>query len=408
MNRKFVITVGLGCTLLLLLAIIGIAVLFLPFRAEVITEVEEQEEPAPVATLPPGFAATQEAIPTLSARAIDLMQLPADNSLTELYDRLNPGVVNIQVFTNRGLGGQGAGSGFILNEAGHIVTNNHVVAQADAVTVVFYNGFEASADIVGLDDDSDLAVLKVEQLPEGAHPLPLGDSDQVAAGQWAIAIGNPFRLGGSITLGIISAVGRSIPSGVTPFAIPEAIQTDTAINPGNSGGPLLNLNGEVIGVNAQIRTTNAAPANSGVGFAVPANVVRRVVPVLIEQGQYQWPWLGVNRPSSVNLLLVQANELEMQQGVYIHEVVPDGPADQAGLEGSTGATTINGVSVPTGGDVIIEVNGEPLIGLDELLSIIAFSNPGDELSLTILRDGEQQQLTVTLEPRPQAFDQLEQ
>jgi 2-alkenal reductase len=334
-----------------------------------------------------------------------LQELPDDSSLTELYEQLNPGVVNIQVFINQGLGGQGAGSGFILDEDGHIVTNNHVVAEADAVTVVFHNGFEEEAEVVGLDDDSDLAVLQVDELPEGAFPLALGDSDQVKTGEWVIAIGNPFRLGGSITLGIVSAIGRSIPSGMTPFAIPQAIQTDAAINPGNSGGPLLNLNGEVVGVNAQILTSGSAIANSGVGFAVPVNVVRRVVPVLIEQGRYEWPWLGVT-PASVNLLLVEANDLDSQQGVYIYEVVPHGPADEAGLTGSTGSKRVNGLSIPTGGDVILEVDGRPLNSLDELLADIAFSNPGDEMELTILRDGQQQQMTVTLEARPQQFDQF--
>lgn len=408
MNRRFVITAGIGCTLLLLLLVGAVVLFFLPFQMFRTTEVAAvQEDLEPVATLVPGFAVTQEAIPTLDANLEGLLQLPDNTSLSSLYDQLNPGVVNVQVFINQGFGGQGAGSGFILNDAGHIITNNHVVSQADAITVVFYNGFEADAEIVGLDDDSDLAVLKVDQLAEGAYPLPLGDSDQVETGEWVIAIGNPFRLGGSITLGIVSAVGRSIPSGVTPFAIPQAIQTDAAINPGNSGGPLLNLDGQVIGVNAQIRTTSAVPANSGVGFAVPVNVLRRVVPVLIQQGRYQWPWLGVNQPASVNLLLMEANELETQQGVYIHEVVQDGPADQAGLEGSTGSTAMNGLTVPTGGDVIVEVDGQPLNSLDELLELIAFSNPGDEMELTILRDGERQQLTVELDARPQEFGQFE-
>jgi 2-alkenal reductase len=405
LNTKFVIVTGIGCTLLLLV-ITAVGILFflgvVPFTAE---EVQE-EQPVSVATLAPGFAATQGAVPTLISASEPPLELPDDTSLTELYNQLNPGVVNIQVFINQGFGGQGAGSGFILDETGHIVTNNHVVADADAVTVVFFNGLEAEAEIVGLDDDSDLAVLKVDQLVEGTFPLALGDSDQVAAGEWVIAIGNPFSLGGSITLGIISAIGRSIPSGVTPFAIPQAIQTDAAINPGNSGGPLLNLNGEVIGVNAQILTSGTTLANSGVGFAVPVNVVRRVVPVLIEQGHYEWPWLGVNQPASVNLLLVEANDLPTQQGIYIHEVVPGGPADQAGLEGSTGSTTINGLLIPTGGDVILQVDGEPLTGLDDLLAAIAFSNPGDEMTLTVLRDGDQQQLTATLEARPQQFDQF--
>jgi 2-alkenal reductase len=408
-NRKFAVVAGIGCVLLLLwLGATAVGALYF-LRTETFTETASQAEaPISVVTLAPGFHATQEAVPTLASVdpvTTGLQELPDDSSLTELYEQLNPGVVNIQVFINQGLGGQGAGSGFILDEDGHIVTNNHVVAEADAVTVVFHNGFEEEAEVVGLDDDSDLAVLQVDELPEGAFPLALGDSDQVKTGEWVIAIGNPFRLGGSITLGIVSAIGRSIPSGVTPFAIPQAIQTDAAINPGNSGGPLLNLNGEVVGVNAQILTSGSAIANSGVGFAVPVNVVRRVVPVLIEQGRYEWPWLGVT-PASVNLLLVEANDLDSQQGVYIHEVVPHGPADEAGLTGSTGSKRVNGLSIPTGGDVILEVDGRPLNSLDELLADIAFSNPGDEMELTILRDEQQQQMTVTLEARPQQFDQF--
>src|SRR5690606_9896833 len=208
--------------------------------------------------------------------------------LPDLYDQLNPGVVSIQTFVEGSFGGQGqglgAGSGFILDEAGHIVTNNHVVAGAAQITVKYFNDLEVEATVVGTDQDSDLAVLRVEQLPADVHPLPLADSDSVRTGEWVIAMGNPFGFESSMTIGIVSAVGRSIPSGVTPFSIPEAIQTDAAINPGNSGGPLLNLNGEVIGVNAQIRTDPGVRANSGVGFAIPSNVVRLVAPVLIEEG----------------------------------------------------------------------------------------------------------------------------
>ncbi len=168
-------------------------------------------------------------------------------SLSALYDRVNPGVVSVQVFVERGaLSGMSAGSGFILDDEGHIITLNHVIVEAEHVTVVFYDGFEAEAEVIGADPDSDLAVLHVNELPKGAHPLPLGDSDQVKAGDWVVAIGNPFGFGGSMTLGIVSAVSRLIPSGLTPAEIPQAIQTDAAINPGNSGGPLLNLKGEVI------------------------------------------------------------------------------------------------------------------------------------------------------------------
>jgi len=414
MNRKLVLAGGIGCTLLLLLAVVLVAALFVPFRAFRTSQAQTNTGPVAVQTTAnqsPEAIVTQEAIPTLSAGIGGMLEMTSsstDGSLTNLYNQLNPGVVNIQVFINQGLGAQGAGSGFILDDSGHIVTNNHVVADADTVTVIFYNGFESSAQVIGVDDDSDLAVLQVEQMTDGAHPLPLGDSTQLEAGQWVVAIGNPFSLGGSITLGIVSAVDRSIPSGVTPFAIPQAIQTDAAINPGNSGGPLLNLNGEVVGVNAQIRTTSSVPANSGVGFAVPVNVVRRVVPVLIDQGSYQWPWLGVNQPASVNLLLAQANDLPTQQGVYIHQVVPDGPAARAGLQGSSGSTAVNGLDIPTGGDVILQVNGEPLNNLDELLEAIAFSSPGDNLALTVLRNGQQQEVTVTLDARPQNFEQFQQ
>jgi 2-alkenal reductase len=319
--------------------------------------------------------------------------------LTALYEGANPGVVNIQVFVEReGVFGQGAGSGFVLDEEGHIVTNNHVVVGAQRVTVVFYNGIEVEAEIVGTDDYSDLAVVRVNSLPAGVHPLPVGDSGGVVAGDWVVAIGNPFSLGGSMSLGIVSATGRAIPSGVSGFNIPEAIQTDAAINPGNSGGPLLDLSGEVIGVNAQIASTGTG-VNSGVGFAIPSNVVRRVVPVLIASGSYEWPWLGVEG-TSLSLIFQQANELEIQQGAYIISVVPDGPADRAGIRGSSGTAQVEGLDVPVGGDVIVAVNGEHIRDFDDLLTVVAAKNPGDTVELTVLRDGEEQQIPVTLEARP--------
>jgi 2-alkenal reductase len=193
--------------------------------------------------------------------------MPGESGLASLYEDVNPGVVNIQVYVERaGMTGAGAGSGFILDEDGHIVTNHHVVADANPVTVIFYDGTEVQAEIVGTDGDSDLAVVRVDELPEGVHPLPLGASSAVSPGDWVIAIGNPFSLGSSMTLGIVSAVGRTIPTAETRFSIPSAIQTDAAINPGNSGGPLLTTNGQVVGVNAQIESTTGT--NSGVGFTI--------------------------------------------------------------------------------------------------------------------------------------------
>ncbi len=301
--------------------------------------------------------------------------------------------------------GAGAGSGFILDEEGHIITNSHVVAQAENIIVVFYDGFQAKAEVVGTDPDSDLAVLKVDELAEGAHPLPLADSDAVQPGDAAIAIGNPFGQQGSMTFGIVSAVGRVIPSLAEGFSIPQAIQTDAAINPGNSGGPLLNAAGEVIGVNAQIRS-GGVQANSGVGFAIPSNIVRRVAPVLIEEGSYTWSWLGITGPpTGVNLYIAQANDLESQQGAYIHQVIEDGPAAKAGLQGSTGTTEIDGIEWPVGGDVVVEADGEPIVDFADLLVSVAFKRPGDTMDLTIIRDGERQQVTVELETRPEDFEQ---
>jgi len=319
--------------------------------------------------------------------------------LTTLYGQVNPGVVNIRAWVTRGdQSGQSAGSGFILERDGHIVTNNHVVAGASQVTVIFYDGIEAEATVVGTDADSDLAVVHVEELARGAHPLPLGDSDEVQVGEWVVAIGNPFGLAGSMTLGIVSAVGRTIPSGVARFSIPQAIQTDAAINPGNSGGPLLNLEGEVIGVNAQI-ATSGVQANAGVGFAIPSSFVRRVAPALIESGSYQWPWLGVEG-TSVSLAIVRANNLEVRQGAYIVGVVEGGPAAQAGLQGSSGTRQIGGLQVPVGGDVVIEADGRPIADFSDLLTDIASKNPGDEIELTVLRDGQTHKVIVKLMPRP--------
>jgi 2-alkenal reductase len=413
-KTRFALMAGLGCALFLALALIVIGtLLFLPYG--ILSSAASTTNTNVDLTWPdePGARQTQAAIPTFtpsSSATIELVsssveedapQLPSfeTNSLSALYRQLNPGVVNIQVYAERdGLSGQGAGSGFILDEEGHIVTNNHVVADARQITVVFYNNLERAAEVIGTDEDSDLAVIKVNGLVEGAHPLPLGDSDQVEVGEWVVAIGNPFGQQSSMSVGIISAVGRTIPSGATPYAIAEVIQTDAAINPGNSGGPLLNLNGEVIGVNAQI-AAGPALVNSGVGFAIPINIVRRVAPVLIESGDYQWPWLGV-QGGDVNLSIMESNNLETQQGAYIDQIVPNGPAAEAGLRGTSGTEDIDGVDVPVGGDVVIAVNGEPVVDFSDLLSEVALRNPNEEVELTIIREGQEQQIMVELEPRP--------
>lgn len=401
-RRNIAIFAGGGCAVLLLVAVaVGIA-FFLGVAPLSFFQAQPQEQAiAQQETLSPGGEATQLAVPTLPAAGEGEGGQVAiqDVDLTQLYDQLNPGVVSIQVFIAQGEQTQsGGGSGFILDEEGHIVTNNHVVSQADRVSVVFFNGYESLAEVAGTDPDSDLAVLRVEELPENTYPLPLGDSDTVAEGQWVVAIGNPFGLEGSMTTGIVSAIGRSIPSGATPFQIPQAIQTDAAINPGNSGGPLLNLTGEVIGVNAQI-ASSGTQANSGVGFAIPSNVVREVIPVLIQEGQYAWPWLGI-RGGSVNLLYQQANNLDSQEGAFITNVAEGGPADKAGLQGAEGSESVGGIQIPVGGDVVIGFEGQPVENFADLLYFVSSQRPDQTVTLTLLRDGEEMQIDVTLEARP--------
>lgn len=348
----------------------------------------------PTLTLP-APAPNQTAAPAAGAQVAPGL---ASDALVRLHEEVAPGAVNILVVISQGNQvGAGAGSGFLLDDKGDIVTNNHVIADATQVTVAFYNGMQAEAKVLGADPNSDLAVVRVDKLPNGVHPLPLGDSDKVQVGEWVVAIGNPFEERGTMTVGIVSAIGRTIPSGATQFDIPNAIQTDAAINPGNSGGPLINMNGQVIGVNSQIETGGTTNASAGVGFAIPSNVVRKVAPALIGQGSIQWPWLGViGTPLTLNI--AQANNLSIQQGAYIDQVVANGPANKAGLKGSSGQS--GNLGIPTGGDVVIAADGKPILSFDDLLIYIMNKNPGDKVQLTILRNGKQQEVSLTLEPRP--------
>lgn len=323
--------------------------------------------------------------------------------LNQVYERVNPSVVNIEVRQNvpQGPGSfdfSVSGSGFVIDREGHIVTNSHVVAHAAQVWVTLYDDTRVPAEVMGADPDSDLAVLKVSLPPDRLTPVELGDSSQVRVGQRAIAIGNPFGLEGSMTLGIVSAVGRTIPSGLSLFSIPEVIQTDAPINPGNSGGPLLDLAGRVIGVNTQIRSEDRA--NSGVGFAVPVNTVKRVVPELVATGRYTWPWLGV-RGTTLTPDIAEANRLAVQRGAYIVEVMADGPSAKSGLRGATGEREIAGRPVPIGGDVVIAADDAPIRNFDELLVYVTQGAVvGQTVELTVIRDGQEVKVQVTLEPRP--------
>jgi S1-C subfamily serine protease len=323
-----------------------------------------------------------------------------DQVVIDLYARFNPSVVNITVYLNESgsLISYAQGSGFVYDSQGHVVTNAHVVHGTDAVEVTFSDGLIREASIVGEDLFSDLAVIKVD-LPQGLVPIPLGSMDNLAVGQSVIAIGNPFGLEGTLTRGVVSALGRTIPS-LTVYSIPEAIQTDAAINPGNSGGPLLDLNGRVVGVNAQIETTGTTDSNVGVGFAIPVSILQRVVPALIESGHYDWSYLGITG-YTVDPSLVKAMNLSIERGAYVATVTAGTPAEAAGLQGSTDTVTQNGQSVDIGGDIITAIDGQPVNTFDDLLVYLSlYTSPEQVVNLHILRNGQYQDLPVTLGVRP--------
>ena len=341
---------------------------------------------------------------------VQSLQVVSENEqLVDLYARVNPAVVNITNYIeeNNQLIPSSQGSGFVYDILGHIVTNAHVVHGASEVEVTFSDGSSRPSEIVGEDLNSDLAVVLVKDLPSGIQPLPLADMSSLAVGQTVLAIGNPFGLEGTLTRGIISALGRNIPA-LTPFSIPESIQTDAAINPGNSGGPLLNLSGEVIGVNAQIETDGQSNSNLGVGFAIPVSIVKRVVPDLVQYGEHKWSWLGV-QGGDVTPLLVEAMNLPVDKGAYLAAVLSSGPSEKAGLRGSDETQTIRGRQVDTGGDIITAINGQPVNSFDDLLIYVALqTSPGADVTLSILRDGKPMDVVVKMEERPSSLNSFTQ
>ena len=322
-----------------------------------------------------------------------LHTLSLESNMIQLYQEVNPSVVQIVVLASPGAQlPLGSGSGFVYDEQGHIVTNNHVIEGAPYLEVVFADGIRKRATIVGTDVDSDLAVIKVESLPDGVKPVPLGDSSQLQVGQLAVAIGSPFGEAGSMTLGIVSGLGRSMPSQriiegtMSSYSLPQVIQTDAPINPGNSGGPLLNLQGEVIGVNSAIRTTTGF--NSGVGFAIPVNAVHRIAPALIENGVYVYPFMGV---TIGNLALDDIEQLGVQ-GALVVNVGPGSPAAQAGL--------ISGQN-SRAGDIILAIDDTTIRNPDDLISHLVFETEvGQTVQLTILRNGQTITVPLTLSERP--------
>ena len=341
--------------------------------------------------------------------------------LGRIYENVLPSVVHIEITGSASSGDgtqgipsnpqlfpgvpdglvQGEGSGFVWDKDGHILTNNHVVENANEVIVVFPDGTEASAKVLGTDPNSDLAVIQVDVPAALLIPVQLGDSNEVKVGQMAVAIGNPFGLENTMTYGIISAVGRTISSGASQFSIPEVIQTDAPINPGNSGGPLLDRLGQVIGINTQI--VSRSGSNSGIGFAVPINIAKRIVPALIDSEEYAYPWMGISG-QTLRPQVAEAMDLDTDsRGALISAVSRNGPAAQAGLRGGSREVQVEGIAVPVGGDLITAIDKQSVEGMDDLIAyLIDNTSPGDSVTLTILRDGKELTVDITLGTRPSA------
>jgi S1-C subfamily serine protease len=321
----------------------------------------------------------------------------AEKLVVNVYKRVSPAVVNIEVSGSAAAEG-GTGSGFVLDGEGHIITNHHVVADSQRIVVTFSNHTKVEAQVVGSDIHSDLAVIKVNVPQALLFPVEMGDSDGLEIGQRAIAIGNPFGFEQTVTIGIISSLGRVIPQR-TGFSLAKLIQTDAAINPGNSGGPLLDSTGRVIGVNTLIFSESGF--NTGIGFAIPVNTVKRIVPVLIAEGHYAHPWLGITGLTIDDLLATEL-ELPVGRGVLVQEVLSDGPALRAGLRGGNKEVELSGYFYPvnTGGDIIIAIDDRPLQSMDELVTSLEEMEVGQEVELTILRDGQERHLKMRLTERP--------
>ncbi len=352
-------------------------------------------------------------VPAESNLELDDILASFEGALVGVYETTVPSVVDIEVTqrvtsgtTNRFGGGsgdlfrQGEGSGFVWDKEGHIVTNYHVVEDAETVEVIFADGRDAQAEVIGTDPDADLAVLKVNLPASELQPLVLGDSDDLKVGQLTLAIGNPYGQDFTMTSGIVSAVGRTILSGNSSYSIPEVIQTDAAINPGNSGGPLLNRQGEVIGINTMIISQTGSSA--GVGFAIPINIAKQILPTLIAGEDYEYAWLGISGASLVDEVAQAMNLSADTQGALIISVVQNSPAAEAGLRSSLEVLTVAGQDYPYGGDIITAIQGEPIADMDELITyLVDNTRPGDQVTLSLIRsDGAREDVSVILGARP--------
>jgi S1-C subfamily serine protease len=358
-----------------------------------------------------GWIAAEESSPAPLTAPVAQQEGDGSNIVNQIYRRDGQGVAFIEA---EGVGGESptpgpfgepeeegggtaTGSGFLIDTEGHIVTNNHVVEGADQVRVTLGDADESHpAEIVGTDPATDVALLKVDVPTDELHPLALGDSSNVLVGDPVVAIGNPFGLDRTVTSGIVSALQRQIqaPNG---FSISHVIQTDAAINPGNSGGPLIDTSGRVIGINAQIQTRTGG--NVGIGFAIPIDTAREVVEQLKVDGKVEHAYLGITG-ASITSELAKTLNLPVNEGVLVQEVIPGGPAEDAGIEGGDTSATIEGAEVELGGDIIVKVDGKAIVSMDEVIDTVNGAQPGDTLKLTVRRGGGEKTLTVTLGERP--------
>ena len=369
-------------------------------------------------SLPSSASGANGLTPSIEVLDADAIVAAHEAVLVRLYETLLPSVVHIRVSQRMASGEitpplpdlplpefpedfsqRGEGSGFVWDDEGHIVTNNHVIQGADRVTVVFADGTELEAKVIGTDPDSDLAVLELPEPKRDAGPVILGDSDSLKVGQMAVAIGNPFGQEFTMTTGIVSALGRTIRSGNSPFSIPEVIQSDTPINPGNSGGPLLDRHGRVIGVNTQMMSRSGV--SSGVGFSVPINTAKRVIPALIEDGHYEYSWLGI---TGSTLRPVVAEHMDLPRdtgGALVIQVSDDSPADRAGLRAGDSTFILDGMEFSVGGDIIVAIAGSAVRDMDDLIAfLVANTRPDDKVTLEVIRDEQREELEVTLGKRP--------
>ena len=317
-------------------------------------------------------------------------------SLIDIFEKSEASIVQVSVV--RGESDGGMGSGFVYSDEGYVITNQHVVQDAERVMITFLDGEAYIGNVIGTDRDLDIAVVKVEPTNTYLQPIKIGDSSELKVGEKIAAIGNPFGLSGSMTSGIVSQMGRLLPQ-ETGYSIPDVIQTDAAINPGNSGGPLINMKGEVVGINTAIQS--ATGEFSGIGFAVPANTVKKVVPVLIQDGEFKHPWMGISG-TDVDPELAEVRGLNSSKGFLVVSVIEGSPAETAGLLGVTETRETDGREFALDGDIILSIDGETVRKISDILvHLQREKSVGDEMVLSVNRGGEILELTMVLEERPQ-------